>query len=326
MNRYRAGEGNLIGGRAIAAFFILICTLLSPQKISAQGSGNRQLQQALAFDGVALAVEVESGRVILFKSNLSENIERLTIGSTVKPFTLLTAWRAGVVQPQEKVFCRKSTPETPTAERCWFYEGHGAVELREAIANSCNVYFRALAGRVEFARFIATLKEYQLCDNCAELAEYDPREQAELMIGMGNGIKTTLNRLLAAYVALYNGGRLFNFNLKAGALPRDYRSVDVPPDYLTALADGMRGCAVRGTCDQAQRIISQTPLLGKTGTSYYSLHGGDYRKTHGLFIALAPYPKPKLALLVFVEEGTGASDAVPIGGKLLKVLIEEGNE
>jgi penicillin-binding protein 2 len=306
------------GGKILAAFFITACMIIP----EARAQSEQALRRALNFKGAALAVEVESGRVILFKSNLSENINTVTIGSTVKPFVLLAALRAGQVKPEARVLCPASVPETPTEERCWFYGGHGQLNLREAIAVSCNVYFRSLAEQVRLVDFIGVLQKFKLCADCREIAERDPRERVELMIGMGDGIKTELDRLLAAYVAWFNGGRLFRFNLKAGALPTSWSAVDVSQEYLNIISGGMRACAEKGTCVQAQKMLGNLPILGKTGTSYYSLHGGDYRKTHGLFIALAPYPKPKLALLVFVEEGTGANDAVPIGGKLLKVLIE----
>jgi penicillin-binding protein 2 len=68
-------------------------------------------------------------------------------GSTVKPLFALAALDTGVVSPLETRYCRGrwSAPGYGRARRDWKPEGHGTVDLRKAIATSCDVYFFDIA-------------------------------------------------------------------------------------------------------------------------------------------------------------------------------------
>jgi penicillin-binding protein 2 len=64
-------------------------------------------------------------------------------GSTVKPLFAMAALDTGVVTPLETRYCRGrwSAPGYGRARRDWKPEGHGTVDLRKALATSCDVYF-----------------------------------------------------------------------------------------------------------------------------------------------------------------------------------------
>jgi penicillin-binding protein 2 len=65
-------------------------------------------------------------------------------GSTVKPLMALAALEYGVVTPHDTRFCRGSWRMPGGRDRLrrdWKREGHGAVDMRKAIATSCDVYF-----------------------------------------------------------------------------------------------------------------------------------------------------------------------------------------
>jgi cell division protein FtsI/penicillin-binding protein 2 len=56
-------------------------------------------------------------------------------------------------------------------------------------------------------------------------------------------------------------------------------------------------------------------VAGKTGTATVLNQPGV---THAWFVAYAPAKKPEIAMVVFLERGTGARDAAPLAGKILR--------
>jgi penicillin-binding protein 2 len=72
-------------------------------------------------------------------------------GSVFKVLTAIAALESGVLAPDERFDCQGYF-ERPDRERCAIYRhfgvGHGPVDLSTALAESCNVYFFDVAGRV----------------------------------------------------------------------------------------------------------------------------------------------------------------------------------
>lgn len=68
-------------------------------------------------------------------------------GSTIKPFMGLAAMYYGVATPSTKVYCPGSfkLPDDPHVYHGWRRWGHGWVDLRDAITESCDVYFYHMA-------------------------------------------------------------------------------------------------------------------------------------------------------------------------------------
>ncbi|MCP4300715.1 MAG: hypothetical protein GY783_09040 [Gammaproteobacteria bacterium] len=64
-------------------------------------------------------------------------------GSTIKPMLALAALETGATNLTRKTFCKGyfMLPDTTHRYRDWKPEGHGAVDLHDAIAQSCDVYF-----------------------------------------------------------------------------------------------------------------------------------------------------------------------------------------
>jgi cell division protein FtsI/penicillin-binding protein 2 len=61
-------------------------------------------------------------------------------------------------------------------------------------------------------------------------------------------------------------------------------------------------------------------VAGKTGTAA-ALDGSGV--THAWFVGYAPVNKPEIALVVFLERGTGQHDAAPLAGAILKFYFQE---
>lgn len=128
------------------------------------------------FNGAVVAIEVKTGRVLVFVSRpgfdpnpfvygistklyraLQESDDRPLFnralrgqyppGSTVKPFLGLAGLEYGVIDAQHKLFCPGyyQLPKVRHKYRDWKTWGHGLVDLNDAITQSCDVYFYDLA-------------------------------------------------------------------------------------------------------------------------------------------------------------------------------------
>jgi penicillin-binding protein 2 len=68
-------------------------------------------------------------------------------GSTFKMMTAIAALEAGVVTPEERVFCRGFTMLGGQRFHCWSRRGHGSVDLHTAIKVSCDIWFYEMSRR-----------------------------------------------------------------------------------------------------------------------------------------------------------------------------------
>jgi penicillin-binding protein 2 len=80
-------------------------------------------------------------------------------GSTLKPFVALAGLELGLVTEQTKSFCPGwfTLPGQDHRYRCWKSHGHGHVDLKTAISQSCDVYFYDLANALGIDRLHAFL-------------------------------------------------------------------------------------------------------------------------------------------------------------------------
>lgn len=85
-------------------------------------------------------------------------------GSTVKPLMAMAALEAGVIAPHETRFCRGAwrMPGVSRPWRDWKREGHGTVDLKKALATSCDVYFYDVANLMGVDRMANFLSQFGL--------------------------------------------------------------------------------------------------------------------------------------------------------------------
>lgn len=85
-------------------------------------------------------------------------------GSTMKPLFALGALEAGVVTAHDTRFCRGmwSSPGYGRARRDWKPGGHGTVDMRRALATSCDIYFFDVARMMGIDRMAAWVSQFGL--------------------------------------------------------------------------------------------------------------------------------------------------------------------
>jgi len=83
-------------------------------------------------------------------------------GSTIKPIVALSALENDIVNPKFKIFCTGSIELYGEKYHCWKKKGHGTVNLKEAIKQSCDCYFYEVARRLGVDRLSVTAKNFGL--------------------------------------------------------------------------------------------------------------------------------------------------------------------
>jgi penicillin-binding protein 2 len=218
-------------------------------------------------------------------------------GSTFKMITAFAALEAGVTTPSERIGCPGHLDLGDNRFHCWKRGGHGAVDMVEALKQSCDVYFYELARRTGIDRIHATARRFGLGQT---LGVELPHERAglvptrawkqgaqgqawaqgeTLVAGIGQGYVLTTPLQLAVMTArIANGGfavepflvreRLEGQQLVARpeATPA---ALGIPAQHLAIVVRAMSGVVndPRGTAFRARILDAQFAMGGKTGTS-----------------------------------------------------------
>jgi penicillin-binding protein 2 len=83
-------------------------------------------------------------------------------GSTIKPIVALSALENDVISPKKFIECKGSVERYGQLYNCWKEKGHGFMNMRSAIKQSCDVYFYETARRLGIDRLSVTAKNFGL--------------------------------------------------------------------------------------------------------------------------------------------------------------------
>ncbi|MBN2752158.1 MAG: penicillin-binding protein 2 [Rhodospirillaceae bacterium] len=218
-------------------------------------------------------------------------------GSTFKLMVAIAALEAGVVTPEQTVYCQGFVDLGSHRFHCWKKHGHGSVNLVEAIQHSCDVYFYEIARRVGIDRIADVARRFGLgsplnIDLPNEVAglipdhawkrkfngqAWLPGETLNAGIGQGYVLATPLQlAVMTARVA--NGGlavkpRLTREDVTGSGLKPvgdpAFASVGVNPKSIALVRRGMFEVVNNpiGTAHRAGFDVNGQRMAGKTGTS-----------------------------------------------------------
>lgn len=282
-------------------------------------------------------------------------------GSTVKPFIALAGLEYRVIKAEEKTFCPGyyQLPKLKHKYRDWKASGHKSVTLRDAITQSCDVYFYDLARNLGIDRLHEFLQKFGFGEKTAidlvgEKAGLLPsrawkrraRNQVwypgeTLITGIGQGFfQVTPLQLAQATATLANKGKVITPHFvnkvnidDAEDKPQIKLSTDNVEEITSAMVNVIHG--LRGTARRLKKGINYQ-IAGKTGTAqvftvkqeekYNEDEIAEKLKDHALFMSFAPADDPKIAVAVIVENGGhGGSVAAPIAGKVMKRFLMGSN-
>jgi len=214
----------------------------------------------IAADVNFIAVDVHTRQVV--GRQWADAEQPAPVGSLVKPFVALAY---GGEFPS--FVCRGS------ADRCWLARGHGKLEFRQALAESCNAYFLNLARGVDRATLAVTAAKFGIPP--------PSDDSPEARIGLGTSWRISPLELVRAYAELAS---------RAGE-PR-----------VDEILAGLRMAAESGTAKALGPGV-----LAKTGTAACVAERRD--AGDGFAVVLEPAEQPRIALLVRVHGAPGASAA-----------------
>jgi penicillin-binding protein 2 len=284
-------------------------------------------------------------------------------GSTFKMVVALAALEAGVIRPGDTVSCGGYTQLGSRRFHCWKRGGHGRVDLRRSLAQSCDVYYYELARRVgpdgisAMARRlglgvrhdlpIPAVTEGLMPDRAWKPANRDsPWTSGDSFnYGIGQGFTLASPMQLALMTArIASGTDVAPRLVKAvGGVETPVRppvDLGITPDHLRRVRDGMFAVVNDGGTAGRSRINDPAMVMaGKTGTSQVRIITAAERaagvtrndqlpwnrRDHALFVAYAPYDAPRYAIAQIVEHGGGGSAvAAPIARDILMRALYGG--
>lgn len=274
-------------------------------------------------------------------------------GSVFKIVMAVAALEEHLITPARSFYCPGYLSIYDNVFRCHKAEGHGMVNLRRALAQSCNVYFYNVGVQLEIERITRYARLLGLgvrtgVDLPGEAAGLVPSpewkqrtqhlpwyagETVSVAIGQGQLTATPL-QLARLAAAIANGGRLVRPRLVraiGGRPPEPYppRDLGIHPETLAAVKDGL--CAVvndQGTGWRAR--LEGIEVCGKSGSAQVVSHARLSRsspaaglQSHAWFVAFAPADKPRIALAVLVEHGGGGGlAAAPVAREILAAFFK----
>ncbi|ONF97717.1 penicillin-binding protein 2 [Sphingomonas jeddahensis] len=254
-------------------------------------------------------------------------------GSTVKPMNGLALLEAGV-DPNERVFCGGALRVGTGLFHCHKRRGHGAIDLRGAIAQSCDIYFYEMVRRLGYdkvapvARAVGLGEKYDLPfstqrygtvpDSAWKQRKYNTRWTVadSLNASIGQGYVLANPMQLAVMAMRIASGRMIKPSLLMNQVHGDAPPLPFSAEHLQVVREGMWKVVNGGGTGGASRLfIPGVELAAKTGTAQVRRITMAERRSgvlgnaqlpfklrdHALFVCFAPADKPRYAAAIVLE-------------------------
>ncbi len=268
-------------------------------------------------------------------------------GSTIKPIVALSALENGIVNTNFTVQCTGKTEMYGQTYHCWKKKGHGYMNLRNAMKQSCDTYFYEVARKLGVDKLSETAKKFGLGEKVfGDLFDIEkkgliPNTQWKknalgkgwllgetIITGIGQGyIQTTPIQLCLMTAQIANGGHKIYPHLvvddkvndqlidKFTPLYKNSRNIKIVQDAIFSSTNEVMGTSYRSRIDNLKYQFA-----GKTGTAQVKKITEEEReldlktfqipyeqRDHALYVAFGPYKNPRYALSIIVEHGGNGS-------------------
>jgi len=279
--------------------------------------------------------------------------------STYKVVTAMAGLEEGVIDEETAISCNGYYKYGNRVYRCWKRGGHGTMNVVDALAESCDVYFYQVGQKLGVDHLawyanacgLGSVTGIQLENEKAGLVPtsawkkrrfgvpWQGGETLSIAIGQGYNLATPLQMavltsaiatdgvimrpIILKSIETVKGEKIRTWKAKTiGRLPVSKATLDMIKRGLWNVVNTQKGTATLVKLENVE-------ISGKTGTAQVvSRKDDDFAddedipdalKPHGWFVAYAPSENPKIALAVFVEHGEHGSTAC---GPIARELIK----
>ncbi len=227
--------------------------------------------------------------------------------------------------------------------RCWDKRGHGNLDLKGAIAKSCDVYFYQLGLKLGLSRLLAGGIALGMSDRAGidlpeekrprfpSGLEYFDRRYGKrgwtqgsvvlnMSIGQGENSQTILN-MAKFYSALATDGNSARPVIMRGKIERT-QTAHLTKEQFDQVRQALVGVVTSGTA--AQSAIKGVQLAGKTGTGQSGVKDPKtgIEMDHAWFVGFAPAEKPSIVVAVMIEFGGHGTRAAAIASKIIGAYLK----
>ena len=269
-------------------------------------------------------------------------------GSTFKMAVALAGLDAKVIGLHDRISCPGHLDLGGSRFHCWNKRGHGALDLKQALKFSCDVYFYQVALRAGIDRISAMSHRLGMGTELDldlpgqrhglvptkdwRISKGHPWLLGDTVVsGIGQGYILVTPLQLATFTARLATGRAVQPHftrriagvLQPGSQSEDWPDLAVPEPLLQAVRGGMFAVVNEGGTAPKARMPGPIRMAGKTGSSQVRRVSRKMRESgrfdskklpwefrpHALFIGYAPYEQPKYAVAVVVEHGNAGGEA-----------------
>ena len=353
---------------------------LTAQQVSFNELNNRR--------GAVVAVNLENGGILSYVSSPSFSVNDITNGLSQKEFNKLLNDddkpffdRAGqgryspasTIKPAIGLFGLEKDlidwqytiddigffvlPEDGRIYRGWRKDGHGIINLHDAIIESSNTFFFSLAYQTEVNELIEYLSNFgfgkNICLDCfypdkgllpsptwkMNTHNFGWFKGDTVNLGVGQGYLSATPLQLAYYSSfLANKGSLNNFSFvqnNKDVIRNNFMTNNINDVDWKKIHESMIGVIEnpKGTASRLKNL-KEYIIAAKSGTvelvstetkeDYKIIRETEGNRDHAIIIAFGPMPNPKYAVSVVIENGeSGGSVAGPVAIAVLNSLIKE---
>ncbi len=270
-------------------------------------------------------------------------------GSTFKMAVALAGLESKAITPFDTVSCPGYLDFGDRRFHCWSKYGHGSLDLRGGLKNSCDVFFYEVARRTGIDKIAAMANRLGLgvkldIELPGTRTGFIPTrgwriKQGKawnigdtIVSGIGQGYMQLTPLSLATYTARLATGRAVQPHLtrsiggilQPGSKAEDWPSLGIPERELHAVRDGMFAVVndPSGTAPLARLPMPNVQMAGKTGSVQVRNVTREQRENgyksdnlpwefrpHALFVCFAPFDAPRYAVALVVEHGNAGAAA-----------------
>ncbi|NWF54693.1 MAG: penicillin-binding protein 2 [Syntrophaceae bacterium] len=281
-------------------------------------------------------------------------------GSIHKILVAMAGLEEKMITPDTAFQCTGVYPFGNREYRCWNKDGHGWVNLRKALVESCDVYFYHLGARLGVNRiakyasaaglgyptgFPLGLEKPGLVPTSSWKMKrfgipWQAGENLAIAIGQGYNLATPL-QIACTVSALFNGGSFYQpriietIRAPHGEVLKEFqplilRNIPISPETIEFVREALWGVVHSPNGTGIKARVEGFNVAGKTGTSQVvqkkegkAESSAAELQDHAWFVCFAPAQNPEITVAVLVEHGGGGgAAAAPVARQVLEYYYQ----